>query len=150
MRRICAVKYEIHPFPTQRFHTELQKARAKSDTEFTKTSNLLVRRGGSLAEQFEELVVSRVMHIFEIVSRESATWVRGLYTALERPLLEVRDQMQQRVAGIEQIKVAELDLAERIAELQARMDMLKKKHSALADARNNLERFAEKNAAEVA
>ena len=142
-------KYEIHPFPTQRFHTELQKARIKSDTEFTKTSNLLVRRG-SLADQFEELVVSRVMHIFEILSRESATWVRGLYTALERPLLEVRDQMLHRVAGIEQIKIAELDLAERIAELQARMDTLRTKHSALADARNNLERFAEKVAGEIA
>lgn len=143
-------KFEVHPFPTQRFTTELQKARIKSDTEFTKTSNLLVRRGGSLAEQFEELVVSRVMHIFQIANRESVTWVRGLYIALEKPLLEVREQMQQRVAGIEQIKVAELDLAERIAELQARMDMLKKKHSALADKRSSLERYAEQVAAEFA
>ena len=143
-------KYEVHPFPTQRFHTELQKARAKSDTEFTKTSNLLVRRGGSLAEQFEELVVSRVMQIFEIASRESATWMRGLYTALERPLLEVREQTQQRIGSIEQIKVAELDMAERIAELQARMDMLKKKHGALAEARNSLERYVEKDASDTA
>ena len=142
-------KYEVHPFPTQRFHTELQKARGKSDTEFAKTSNLLVRRGGSLAEQFEGLVVSRVMQIFVIASRESATWMRGLYTSLEAPLLEIRDQAKQRVSSIEQIKSAELDLAERIAELQARMDMLKKKHSALADARNHLERFAEKCAAEL-
>ena len=143
-------KYEVHPFPTQRFHTELQKARIKSDTEFTRTSNLLVRRGGSLAEQFEELVVSRVMQIFQIANRESATWMRGLYTSLEKPLLEVREQMQQRVVGIEQIKVAELDLAERIAELQARMDTLKKKHSALADARSSVERYAEKIAGEFA
>ena len=142
-------KYEVHPFPTQRFHTELQKARIKSDTEFTKTSNLLVRRGGSLADQFEELVVSRVMHIFEIASRESATWSRGLYASLEKPLLAVRDEMQQRVTSIEQIKVAELDLAERIAELQARMDILRTKHSALAAARNSLERYAEKNAGEM-
>ena len=142
-------KYEVHPFPTQRFHTELQKARAKSDAEFTKASNLMVRRGGSLTEQFEDLIVSRVVHIFEIASRETASWMRGLYTSLERPLLEVRDQTQQRVGSIEQIKVAELDLAERIAELQARMDTLKKKHSALADARSNLTRFAEKRASEV-
>ena len=141
-------KYEVHPFPTQRFHTELQKARAKSDTEFTKTSNLLVRRGGSLAEQFEELIVSRVMQIFEIASRESATWMRGLYSALERPLLELRDQTQQRIGSIEQIKAAELDLAERIAQLQARMDTLKKKHGALAEARDHLDRYAEKSAAE--
>ena len=58
--------------------------------------------------------------------------------------------MQARVAGIEQIKVAELDLAERIAELQARMDTLKKKHSALAEARGGLDRFAEQSANELA
>lgn len=143
-------KYQVHPFPTQRFHAELQKARDKSDAELTKTSNLLVRRGGLLAEQFEELVAARVMQIFAIASRESATWSRGLYTSLETPLLELRDQSRQRVASIDQIRNVELDLAERIAELQARMDTLRKKHSALADARNNLERFAEKNAAEMA
>ncbi len=143
-------KFEVHPFPTQRFYTELQKARGISDTEFTKTSNLLVRRGGLLAEQFEELVVSRVTQIFVIASRESATWMRGLYISLEAPLLELRDQTKQRVASIEQIKSAELDLAERIAELQARLEMLKKKHSALAEARSSLERYAEKCAEEIA
>lgn len=141
-------RYEVHPFPTQRFHTELQKARAKSDAEFTKASNLMIRRGGSLAAQFEELVVSRVMPIFVIANRESATWARGLYASLERPLLELRDQTQQRVGSIDQIKVAELDLADRIAELQARMDMLKKKHSALAEVRASLERCVERNAVE--
>lgn len=143
-------KYEVHPFPTQRFHTELQKARVKSDTEFTKTSNLLVRRGSLLAEQFEEMVASRVMQIFTIASRESATWMRGLYTSVETPLLELREQTMQRVASIDMIKSAELDLAERIAEMQARMEMLKKKHSALADARTNLERYTEKWAEETA
>ena len=143
-------KYEVHPFPTQRFHAELQKARLKSDTEFTKTSNLLVRRGSLLAEQFEELVASRVMQIFAIASRESATWVRGLYTSIETPLLEIREQTMQRVASIDMIKNAELDLADRIAELQARMDTLKKKHSALADARSSLERYTEKWAEETA
>ncbi len=147
---IALGKYEVHPFPTQRFHTELQKARAKSDAEFTSAGNLLVKRGGQLADQFEEVVVSRVIHLFQIADRESATWMRGLTTALEKPLLEVRDQTQQRVAGIEQIKVAELDLAERIAELQARMAMLKQKHSALAAVRDSLDRYAKSNAVEPA
>ena len=139
---IALGKYEVHPFPTQRFHTELQKARAKSDAEFTSAGNLLVKRGGQLADQFEELIVGRVMQIFQIADRESATWMRGLTAALEKPLLEVRDQTQQRVSGIEQIKVAELDLAERIAELQARMAMLKQKHAVLAEVRDGLERYA--------
>ena len=136
--------YDVHPFATQRFHTELQKAQDKADAEFTKTSNLLVRRGSALAEQFDELIVARVLHIFEIASRESATWMRGLYTSVEKPLDAVRHQTLERSANVEKFKSAELDLAGRIAEIQARLDVLKRKHAALAEARDGLDRFTGK------
>ena len=136
--------YDVHPFATQRFHTELQKAQDKADAEFTKTSNLLVRRGSALAEQFDELIVARVLHIFEIASRESATWMRGLYTSVEKPLDAVRHQTLESSANVEKFKSAELDLAGRIAEIQARLDVLKRKHAALAEARDGLDRFTGK------
>ncbi|MBL8525541.1 MAG: hypothetical protein JNN20_17815 [Betaproteobacteria bacterium] len=133
--------YDVHPFATQRFHTELQKAQEKAAAEFTKTSNLLVRRGAALADQFDELIVNRVVHIFEIASRESATWMRGLYTSLEKPLEALKHQTLERSANVEKFKAAELDLAGQIAEIQARLDVIKRKHSALADARAGLARF---------
>ncbi|MEP7155359.1 MAG: dynamin family protein [Betaproteobacteria bacterium] len=145
MRRDFDLKlYDVHPFSTQRFHTELQKAQDKADAEFTKTSNLLVRRGSALAEQFDELVVARVVHIFEIASRESATWMRGLYTSVEKPLEAVKYQTLERSANVEKFKSAELDLAGRIAEIQARLDVIKRKHAALAEARTGLDRFTGK------
>ncbi|MEO8101439.1 MAG: dynamin family protein [Betaproteobacteria bacterium] len=133
--------YDVHPFATQRFHTELQKAQDKAESEFVKTSNLLVRRGGALAEQFDELIVSRVTHIFEIASRESATWMRGLYTSVEKPLEMLKHQTLERSANVEKFKSAELDLAGQIAEIQARLDVIKRKHVALAEARAGLQRF---------
>lgn len=133
--------YEVHPFATQRFHTELQKAQEKSDAEFTKTSNLLVRRGNALGDQFDELIVARVLHIFEIASRESATWMRGLYMSVEKPLEAVRRQALGRSANVEKFKSAELDLAGSIAEIQAKLDVIKRKHTSLAEARAGLERF---------
>jgi len=133
--------YDVHPFSTQRFHTEMQKAQEKAASEFTRTSNLLVRRGSALAEQFDELIVSRVVHIFEIASRESATWMRGLYTSLEKPLEALKLQTLERSAHVEKLKAAELDLAGQIAEVQARLDVIKRKHSALAEARAGLLRF---------
>jgi len=136
--------YDVHPFSTQRFHTELQKAQDKAEAEFTRTSNLLVRRGSALAEQFDELIVSRVLHIFEIASRESATWVRGLYTSVEKPLDALKHQTLERSANVEKFKSAELDLAGRIAEIQAHLDVIKRKHSALAEARAGLDRFTGK------
>jgi hypothetical protein len=133
--------YDVHPFPTQRFYTELQKAQDKAEVDFTRTSNLLVRRGNALAEQFDELIASRVLHIFEIASRESATWARGLYNSVEKPLDALRHQTLGRSANVEKFKSAELDLAERIAEIQAHLDVIKRKHTALAEVRAGLERF---------
>lgn len=141
--------YDVHPFATQRFHTELQKAQDKSDAEFTKTSNLLVRRGSVLAEQFDEMIANRVLHIFEIASRESTTWMRGLYTSIEKPLDAVKAQTLERSANVEKFKSAELDLAGRIAEIQARLDVIKRKHAALAEARDGLDRFTGKISSEV-
>ena len=122
----------------------MQKAQEKAASEFTRTSNLLVRRGNALAEQFDELIVSRVVHIFEIASRESATWMRGLYTSLEKPLEALKVQTLERSAHVEKLKAAELDLAGQIAEVQARLDVIKRKHSALAEARAGLLRFTGK------
>jgi exonuclease VII small subunit len=135
--------FDVHPFPTQRFHTEFAKAREAADDEFSKTSNLVLKRGSALAKQFDELVGARVQHIFEIAQRETTTWVRGLYKAIERPLEDARTRLEHTVESIEKVKSAELDLAERIAELQGNLDVVKSKHSALAEARRRLEKFLE-------
>jgi hypothetical protein len=135
--------FDVHPFPTQRFHTEFAKAREAADDEFSKTSNLVLKRGSALAKQFDELVGTRVQHIFEIAQRETTTWVRGLYKAIERPLEEARTRLEHTVESIEKVKSAELDLAERIAELQGNLDVIKLKHSALAEARGRREGFVE-------
>jgi exonuclease VII small subunit len=135
--------FDVHPFPTQRFHTEFAKARDAANDEFSKTSNLVLKRGSALAKQFDELVGTRVQHIFEIAQRETTTWVRGLYKAIERPLEDARTRLEHTVESIEKVKSAELDLAERIAELQGNLDVIKLKHNALAEARGRLEKFIE-------
>ena len=140
-----AYQHDAHPFATQRFQTELLKAREKAETEFGKTSNLFIRRGSALADQFEEVIASRVLRIFEIASRETATWMRGLYATLEQPLEALRVREEQRAESTERVKAAELDLAERISELQAYIDVIKQKHVMLADTRQGLERFIGSN-----
>jgi predicted GTPase len=133
---------EPHPFATQRFHTELQKIQEAAQADFMRSGNLLTRRGATLGEQFEQLIGSRAVHIFEIAARESASWMRGLYAALEKPLERFRDDTLERVENLEKLKSAEIDLAERVAALQARLDAIKRKHLALEEARRSLHRFA--------
>lgn len=139
-------QFDAHPFATQRFQIELDKARDKASNEFGKTSNLLIRRGAALADQFEDVVAERVLNIFKIAQRESATWMRGLFNSLETPLSELKTRMEQRSTSIDKVKSAELDLAERIAELQAELDVIKRKHEALAEARAGLERYSGRRA----
>ena len=134
-------QHDAHPFATQRFQTELSKAREKAEIEFGKTSNLFIRRGSALADQFEEVIASRVLRIFEIASRETATWMRGLYASLEQPLEALRVREEQRATSSEKIKAADFDLSERISELQAHIDVIKQKHVMLADTRQSLERY---------
>lgn len=69
--------------------------------------------------------------------------MHGLYKAIERPLEEARTRLEHTVESIEKVKSAELDLADRIAELQGNLDVIKSKHSALAEARGLLEGFVE-------
>lgn len=133
---------EVHPFATQRFYTELEKVREASQAEFARAGNLLVRRGTTLGEQFDQLLGARCIHIFEIASREATAWMRGLYAALEKPLEKFRDETMERVASLEKLKGAEIDLATKVAALQARLDAIKKKHSALQEARESLARFS--------
>ncbi len=124
---------DVLPFPTQRFHTELQKIETDIEGEFKRTSNLFLRRGSSLGEQFLELVGNRVVHVFEIAARESIVWMRGLLSSLEKPLESHRETSTHRADGLEKLREAELELAEKIAELQARMDVLKARHAALME-----------------
>lgn len=132
---------EPHPFATQRFYTELQRIQEQASADFARPANLMTRRGTTLGEQFDLQIGQRCVHIFEIAAREAAAWMRGLYAALEKPLEKFRDDTMERVSSVEKLKNAEIDLAERVAALQARLDAIKKKHAALDEARRSLARF---------
>ncbi|MBL8511734.1 MAG: dynamin family protein [Betaproteobacteria bacterium] len=134
--------FDLQPFVTQRFRSEMQKVQAKADSEFTKSSNLLTHRSQTLADTFKADIANRIIHIFEIASREAATWMRGMLSELEKPLNLASQQMRERAAKLERMRTAQLDLAERIAELSAQMDVIKRKHDALLASREGLARMS--------
>jgi len=133
--------HELHPFATHRFYTEIDKAEEAANTELTRSGNLLVRRANAVAEQFESLIAKRVIHVLEIAHRESGSWMRGVFTGIEKPVEELHQRMRDRAAKIDIIRSAELDLAGKIAEFQALLDVVKTKHAALANTRESVERF---------
>jgi predicted GTPase len=134
--------HEVHPFATNRFQIEIDKAEEEAYAELTRTGNMLVRRASAIAEQFEIAIAPRVIHVFEIAHRESTSWMRGVFLGIERPLEELNKRLTARAAKVEVVRSAELDLAEKIAEFQARLDVIKSKHAELGVLREGLERFA--------
>jgi hypothetical protein len=142
---------EISPFTTQRFHTELQKVESEAREEFNRPANLLLRRGPALGTLFQEVVGNRVIHIFEIAARESSVWMRGLLAELEKPIENFGENAIQRAEGMEKLRNAEIELAEKISELQAQLDIIRSRHSAILDFSASLDRhFGESENKDVA
>ena len=142
---------EILPFTTQRFHTELQKAESEAVEEFNRPANLLLRRGPSLGMLFQEVVGNRVIRIFEIAARESSLWMQGLLAELEKPLENLGENAMQRAEGMEKLHNAEIELAEKISELQAQLDIIRSRHNAILGCSASLDRhFSESDNKDVA
>jgi hypothetical protein len=142
---------EILPFTTQRFHTELQKIESEATEEFNRPANLLLRRGPALGTLFNTVVGNRVIHIFEIAARESSVWMRGLLSELEDPLENFGENAIQRAEGVEKLRDAEIELAEKISELQAQLDIVRSRHNAILDCSASLDRhFGESESKDVA
>lgn len=120
---------EMLPFSTQRFTTELQKA----ETELKATSALLLKRGGALGQHFQETCGARVCHIFEIAAREGNLWMRGMLAELDRAFERLKDSSLQRAQGTEKLRMADIDLAEKISELQASLEGIRSRREALAE-----------------
>lgn len=120
---------EMLPFSTQRFMTELVKA----ETELKATSALLLKRGTALGQHFQETCGSRVCHIFEIAAREGNLWMRGMLAELDRAFERLKDSSLQRAQGTEKLRMADIDLAEKISELQGRLEAVKSRRNALSE-----------------
>ncbi len=127
---------EMVPFSTQRFMTELQKA----DAELKSTSALLLKRGGALGQHFEETCGTRIRHLFDIAAREGNLWMRGMLTALDKSFEGLKDASLQRAQGTEKLRMADIDLAEKISEVQAHLDVVRSRRNSLSELEEGLER----------
>ncbi|MFM7293385.1 MAG: hypothetical protein ACKO1K_01010 [Burkholderiales bacterium] len=143
-RKIGIGNFELHPFATNRFRLEIDKVEEVIATALPKAGNTLERDARAVAEQFEALIAGRIVHLFEIAHRESAAWMRGVLSAIELPLNALNKRLGERATRVAAIRSAGLDLAEKIAEIQAAMDVIKIKHAELSMLRDGLERFAGK------
>jgi predicted GTPase len=134
--------FEVHPFATSRFEAEISRSEEVARAALASASSSMLFRARAVADAFDEHVGSRIVHMLEIAHRESTSWMRGVFLSIERPLEELSRRTSERAGKIEKVQAAELDLAEKIADVQGTLDIIKSKHSALGLVREGLERYA--------
>jgi len=123
VRQKMTVEYKIAPveaapFATERFLIELDRLEEHCAREFKGGSNLLLRSRKALGTLFFDTVALQVIHVFEIADRETRAWLAGFIRPLESQINAYQEQSNARIEGMGRIQNAEVDLLDKLAELE--------------------------------
>jgi hypothetical protein len=123
VRQKMTVEYKIAPveaapFATERFLIELDRLEEHCTREFKGGSNLLLRSRKALGTLFFDTVALQVIHVFEIADRETRAWLAGFIRPLESQINAYQEQSNARIEGMGRIQNAEVDLLDKLAELE--------------------------------
>jgi hypothetical protein len=109
---------ESAPFGTERFLVELDRLEEQCQREFKGGSNLLLKSRKALGTIFFDSVALKVVHIFEIASRETRAWMGGFIRPLEAQINAYQEQSNARIEGMGRIQNAEVDLIAKLEEMR--------------------------------
>jgi len=109
---------EAAPFSTERFLVELDRLEEQCAREFKGRSNLLLKSRKALGTIFFDSVALKVVHVFEIASREARAWMGGFIRPLEAQINAYQEQSNARIEGMGRIQNAEVDLITKLDEMK--------------------------------
>ena len=109
---------EAAPFSTERFLVELDRLEEHCEREFKGGSNLFLKSRRALGTVFFDSVALKVVHVFEIASRETRAWMGGFIRPLESQINAYQEQSNARIEGMGRIQNAEVDLITKLEELK--------------------------------
>ncbi len=109
---------EAAPFSTERFLVELDRLEEHCEREFKGGSNLFLKSRRALGTVFFDSVALKVVHVFEIASRETRAWMGGFIRPLEAQINAYQEQSNARIEGMGRIQNAEVDLITKLEELK--------------------------------
>ena len=109
---------ESAPFSTERFLVELDRLEEHCAREFKGGSNLFLKSRNALGTIFFDTVALKVVHVFEIASRETRAWMSGFIRPLEVQINAYQEQSNARIEGMGRIQNAEVDLLSKLEELK--------------------------------
>jgi hypothetical protein len=109
---------EAAPFGTERFLVELDRLEEHCRREFKGGSNLFLKSRKALGTLFFDSVALKVVHVFEIASRETRAWMGGFIRPLEAQINAYQEQSNARIEGMGRIQNAEVDLIAKLEEMK--------------------------------
>jgi Dynamin family len=105
-------------YSTERFLIELDRLEEQCRREFKGGSSRLLRSRKALGTIFFDTVALKVVHVFQIASREARAWMGGFIRPLEAQINAYQEQSNARIEGMGRIQNAEVDLISKLEELR--------------------------------
>lgn len=106
------------PLSTLKYRKELERLERAFNVHFNTLWNMLSSKKATLQRKFFEGVTTRVMHIFDVASRDAEHWSKAVMTPLESQVREHQLHYRRRMESVKRIHNATEELEERIEELQ--------------------------------
>ena len=119
---LAAVNPPVHNL--QKYRKEIRRLEARFEEGFNTVLRMLTMGQSQLTTRFFESVASRATQVFELANSETEAWRKALLAPMEAQVREHKAQLQQRLESVSRVHAATGTLDDRIAELEASMELV--------------------------
>lgn len=125
-------KFSAPPFSILRYRREIIRLEEAYEKQINTLFTFLTTEQNTLTSRFFETVASRVIQVFELLNKESETWLRAVMSPMESQVREHQMQLRRRLESVKRIHKAADSLEDRIKELDQMRTDIGRQHEELA------------------
>ncbi|MBT9568918.1 MAG: dynamin family protein [Thiobacillus sp.] len=122
----------------RKYRKEMARLERIFEERFNTVFSMLTRGQQQLTARFFETLASKVVQVFELANSETEAWLKALISPMETQIREHKLQLKRRLDSVSRIHAATETLDERIAELEASIEVVIDQLDNLARANNRI------------
>ena len=106
------------PFSMLKYQKEVERLERAYNVHFNTLWNMVSKAKFALMKRFFETIAIRVKHVYDIANRDLESWLKAVMAPLETQVREHHLQLRRRLESVKRIHRASDELEERVAELE--------------------------------
>ncbi len=119
---LAAVNPPVHNL--HKYRKEMARLEELFEERFNTLFKMLTMGQNQLTARFFESLASKAVQVFELANSETDAWLKALIAPMETQVREHKRQLKRRLESVSRIHAATETLDDRIAELEASMDLV--------------------------